>query len=195
MIADVADGKVKHDIVGARWATEGDWEDDTIIRIARDAGGGGGTISLGRIAQEQAEDRATRTDDWEAKATADEEQHQYWCRVANATPNFGAPVWTRKVDESGTPYWEDEVTGRTRFDDPWAFVETPRVALPTEPEALKLAIAARYASRPRGRGLGDLMSEDPVVRARAVAARTGGAGAYDASRAPAWEDASDAGRV
>ena len=64
------------------------------------------------------------------------------------------------------------------------------VALSAEPEAQMRAVAGTYASRPRGRGLGDLISPDPEVRARAVAARTGGGRAYyDAlSRAPAWED-------
>ncbi len=183
LIADVADGKVKHDIVGARWPTDDDWNDATIIKIARDKGGGNPRISMARIVQETKDDRAKHATRVEAADAADAAAFQGWCRVANATPNFGAPVWTRKVDESGTPYWEDEPTGRTRSDDPWAFVETPRVAVPTEPEALKLAIAATYASRPRGRGLGDLISPDPEVRARAVAAKTGGAAADDASRA------------
>ena len=122
---------------------------------------------------------------------ADAKQHQDWCRVANATPNAGAGAWTRYMSRTkNKPYWHNAATGQSTWKDPWAIVETPRVALPTEPEALKLAIAATYASRPRGRGLGDLISPDPAVRARAVAARTGGAGASqgDASRAPAWEE-------
>ena len=41
--------------------------------------------------------------------------------------------------------------------------------------------------RQRGRGLGDLISPDPEVRARAIAATTGDH-TYDASRAPRWDD-------
>ena len=78
------------------------------------------------------------------------------------------------------------------MDDPWAFVEAPRVALSAESEAQMRDVAGAYASRPRGRGLGDLISLDPEVRARAIndgiAATTGDAGAYDASRAPARKD-------
>ena len=121
-----------------------------------------------KIAQEKKDDRAKHAADLAATEAADAEAFQNWCRTAHATPNVGAPDWTRKVDASGTPYWVDEPTGRTRSDDPWAFVATPRVVLPAEPEARMQTVAGVYASRPRGRGLGDLMSEDPVVLARAV---------------------------
>ena len=183
MIADVADGKVTNEFVGARWPTEGDWTDATIIKVAHDKGGGRAAISMARIAQEKKDDRATHTADLAATEVADAAAFQNWCRTAHATPNVGAPDWTRKVDASGTPYWVDEPTGRTRSDDPWAFVATPRVALSAEPEAQMRSVAGTYASRPRGRGLGDLISLDPEVRARAVAARTGGAAADGASRA------------
>ena len=187
LIADVADGKVKHDIVGARWATEGDWEDDTIIRIARDASGGGHTHAetLGKIETARKDDRATHATRVDATAAEDAAAFQNWCRVAHATPNVGA-VWTRYMSRTkNKPYWHNAATGQSTWKDPWAFVETPRVPLPpaSDPEARKLAIGATYASRPRGRGLGDLISLDPEVRARAVAARTGGAAADDASRA------------
>ena len=180
-----------NEFVGARWPTEGDWTDATIIKIARDTGGGGEKISLGRIAQEQADDRATRAKDLAAADAADAAAFQEWCRVAHATPNAGAGAWTRYMSKTkNKPYWHNAATGLSTWDDPWAFVETPRVALSAEPEAQMRAVAGTYASRPRGRGLGDLISLDPEVRARAVAARTGGGRAYyDAlSRAPAWED-------
>ena len=182
-----------NEFVGARWPTEGDWTDATIIKIARDTGGGGEKISLGRIAQEQADDRATRAKDLAAADAADAAAFQEWCRVAHATPNAGAGAWTRYMSKTkNKPYWHNAATGQSTWKDPWAFVETPRVPLPpaSDPEARKLAIGATYASRPRGRGLGDLMSPDPAARARAVAAMTGDAGAYDASRAAVWEDAS-----
>ena len=124
----------------------------------------------------------------EATGVADAKQHRDWCRTANATSNVGASEWTRHVGkESGRPFWHNAATGQSHWTPPWTFVEAPRVALPAESEAQMRAVAGTYASRQRGRGLGDLISLDPEVRARAVAARTGGAGAYDASRAPAWE--------
>ena len=46
----------KHDIVGARWPTDEDLNDDSIIKIARDFASGGPPISLARIAQEKADD-------------------------------------------------------------------------------------------------------------------------------------------
>ena len=191
LIRDVADGKVKHDIVGARWPTDEDLNDDSIIKIARDFASGGPPISLARIAQEKADDRATRVADLEAKEEADAKQHRDWCRVACATWNDynGKPVWTRHVDKaSGKPFWHNAATRQSTWKDPSAFVKTRRVALPADPEGQKRAIAGEYARRARGRGsgLGDLISPDPEVRARAIAATTGDT-TYDASRAPAWE--------
>ena len=58
-------------------------------------------------------------------------------------------------------------------------------AAPAEPPAT--GGSAPNVRRQRGRGLGDLISPDPEVRARAVAAATG-SDAYDASRAPRWDD-------
>jgi hypothetical protein len=200
LIRDVADGKVKHESVGARWPTAEDLKDSAIIRIARDTGGGGQTHAetLGKIETARKDDRATHATRVDTTDAEDAAVFQNWCRVAHATRNAGAGAWTRYMSRTkNKPYWHNAATGQYTWDDPWAFVEAPRVPLPpaSDPEARKLAIAARYASRPRGRGLGDLMSPDPAARARAVAAMTGDAGAYDASRAPVWEDASDVERV
>jgi len=59
-------------------------------------------------------------------------------------------------------------------------------AAPAEPPAT--GGGAPNVRRQRGRGLGDLISPDPEVRARAIAATTGDH-TYDASRAPRWDDA------
>ena len=59
------------------------------------------------------------------------------------------------------------------------------VELPPEPPAT--GGGAPNVRRQRGRGLGDLISPDPEVQARAVAAATG-SDTYDASRAPRWDD-------
>ena len=143
-------------------------------------------ISLEKIAQESKDDRAQHAKDLEAKAAADAKQHQDWCRVAHATPNAGAPVWTRHVDKaSGRPYWYNAAKGRTTWDDPSAFVARSRVALTADSEERKRSIAGAYARRQRGRGLGDLISPDPAARARAIAATTGDH-TYDASQAPTW---------
>ena len=184
LIGDVADGKVTNEFVGARWPTEGDWTDPSIIKVALDQSGRA-AVSLEKIAQEQADDRAKHAAKMKATAADDAKQHQDWCRVALATPNVGA-VWTRYMSRTkNKPYWHNAATGRSTWEDPSAFVKTPRVPLPpaSDPEARKLAIAATYASRPRGRGLGDLISPDPEVRARAIAATTGDQ-TYGASRAP-----------
>ena len=187
LIADVADGKKSNEFVGARWATEGDRTNPAIIKVARKIGGRR-RICLGQIAQERKDDRAKHATRVEATGVADAKQHRDWCRTANATSNVGASEWTRHVGkESGRPFWHNAATGQSHWTHPQTFVQAPRVALPAESEAQMRAVAGTYASRQRGRGLGDLISLDPEVRARAVAARTGGAGAYDASRAPAWE--------
>ncbi|CAH0364691.1 unnamed protein product [Pelagomonas calceolata] len=181
LIKAVADGTEKHDIIGARWPTDDDWKDATITKVAPNKHGGSRLIGLGQIEQEQADDRATRAKDLEARAAADAKQHRDWCQVAHATPNAGAPVWTRHVDKaSGRPYWYNAAKGRTTWDDPSAFVARSRVELPADPEEQKRAIAATFARRQRGRGLGDLISPDPAARARAVAATTGDH-TYDAS--------------
>ena len=125
-----------NEFVGARWPTEGDWTDTTIIRIAQDTGGGGHLISLGRIAQEQKADCAKR----EAAETASMERlklHQEALfRHAERTANHGAPP---------------------RPSGPMAFVRVPSHLPDASPDERKKAMAVAMRNiMSKVRGLGDL---------------------------------------
>ena len=137
LIGAVAEGKEKHESVGARWATEGDWTDATIIRIARGKPGGV-RIGLGQIAQERKDDSAKR----EAAVTASMERlklHQETLfRHAERTANRGAPA---------------------RPSGPMAFERVPSVMPDASPDERKKAMVAKMrAALSQAKGLGDLKS-------------------------------------
>ena len=140
MIKKVADGELKHDIVGARWPTAEDWKDDAIIIIPRCNNPCGdhhnAAAILGKIETAAKDDRAKHAAKVEASTERLNQHHQTWFRHAERTPNHGAPP-----PPSG----------------PMAFEAIPSVKPDAPRDERKQALAALMkASLSKAKGLGDL---------------------------------------